>query len=113
MNEFLVYGLIGGAIPDLLRIINNRYQLQLPSYLRSLNFYMGFFFLLVLGMVTVQLLGANSITEALSYGYSAPQIISGLLGNFAKAPKKIIVKRDLIPLQNTDRPLKILDFWRY
>lgn len=113
MNEFLVYGLIGGAIPDLLRIINNRYQLQLPSYLRSLNFYMGFFFLLILGMVTVQLLGANNITEALSYGYSAPQIISGLLGNLAKTPKKIIEKRDLIPIQNADQSLKILEFWRY
>lgn len=113
MNEFLVYGLIGGAIPDLLRIINNRYQLQLPTYLRSLNFYMGFFFLLVLGMVTVQLLGANSITEALSYGYSAPQIISGLLGNFAKDPKKILVKRELNPINNKEIPFKILDFWKY
>lgn len=113
MNEFLVYGLIGGAIPDLLRIINNRYQLQLPTYLRSLNFYMGFFFLLVLGMVTVQLLGANSITEALSYGYSAPQIISGLLGNFAKDPKKILVKRELNPINNKEIPIKILDFWKY
>ena len=113
MNEFLFYGLIGGAIPDLLRIINNRYQLQLPTYLRSLNFYMGFFFLLVLGMVTVQLLGANSITEALSYGYSAPQIISGLLGNLAKTPKNILEKRDLSSNQNIDRRLKILDFWRY
>ena len=54
MNEFLLYGLIGGSIPDLLRIINNRYQLSLPVYLKSINFYIGFIFLLILGMVTVQ-----------------------------------------------------------
>lgn len=113
MNEFIVYGLIGGAIPDLLRIINNRYQLQLPAYLRSLNFYIGFTFLLVLGMVTVQLLSANSIIEALSYGYSAPQIISGLLGNFAKAPKKMADKRNLSPILTSNTPLRILEFWKY
>ena len=113
MNEFLLYGLIGGAIPDLLRIINNRYQLSLPGYLKSINFYVGFIFLLVLGMVTVQLLEANSITEALSYGYSAPQVISGLLGNMSKTQK--IGKKNRSMLESPRMPNKFttLDFWKW
>lgn len=114
MNEFLIYGLIGGAIPDLLRIINNRYQLQLPGYLKSINFYVGFLFLLVLGIITVQLMNAKSITEALSYGYSAPQIISGFLGNLTKSSKNVSDKRSVSsPSVVKMEKLKILDFWKF
>ena len=113
MNEFLLYGLIGGAIPDLLRLINNRYQLSLPGYLKSINFYVGFIFLLILGMVTVQLLGANSITEALSYGYSAPQVISGLLGNMSKTPKSGNEKRSIPISPQMPEKFSILDFWKW
>lgn len=80
MNEFFWYGLIGGALPDLIRIVNNRYNQSLPDYLKSPSFYIGFTVLLVLGVGTVQVLGADSIQEALALGYSAPQVISSLLG---------------------------------
>lgn len=113
MNEFLLYGLIGGAIPDLLRIINNRYQLSLPGYLKSINFYVGFIFLLVLGMVTVQLLHANSITEALSYGYSAPQVISGLLGNMSKTQKNGKEKRSMLESLQAPEKFNTFDFWKW
>lgn len=113
MNEFLLYGLIGGAIPDLLRIINNRYQLSLPGYLKSINFYVGFIFLLILGMVTVQLLQAGSITEALSYGYSAPQVISGLLGNMSKTQKTGKDKRSMPESPRMPDIFSILDFWKW
>ena len=111
MNEFLLYGLIGGAIPDLLRIINNRYQLSLPGYLKSINFYVGFIFLLILGMVTVQLLQANSITEALSYGYSAPQVISGLLGNMSKTQKIGKEKRSMPESPQLPNKFTTFEFW--
>ena len=113
MNEFLLYGLIGGAIPDLLRIINNRYQLSLPAYLKSINFYIGFIFLLVLGMVTVQLIQANSITEALSYGYSAPQVISGLLGNISKSQKTGKEKRSMPESPRMPDKFTTFDFWKW
>jgi hypothetical protein len=63
-------------------------------------------------MITVQLLGAKSVPEALSYGYSAPQIISGLLGNLAKNPGKLTGKRDLSPSENTERFPGIFKFWK-
>ena len=113
MNEFLLYGLIGGAIPDLLRIINNRYQQSLPAYLKSINFYVGFIFLLILGMVTVQLLEANSITEALSYGYSAPQVISGLLGNMSKTQKTGKVNRSMPESPQIPDKFTTLEFWKW
>jgi len=113
MNEFPLYGLIGGAIPDLLRIINNRYQLSLPGYLKSINFYVGFIFLLILGMVTAQLLEANSITEALSYGYSAPQVISGLLGNMSKTQKIGKEKRSMPESPQIPDKFTTLEFWKW
>ena len=113
MNEFLLYGLIGGAIPDLLRIINNRYQLSLPGYLKSINFYVGFIFLLILGMVTLKLLESNSITEALSYGYSAPQVISGLLGNMSKTQKTGKEKRSMPESPRIPEKFSTLDFWNW
>ena len=113
MNEFLLYGLIGGAIPDLLRIINNRYQLSLPAYLKTINFYVGFIFLLILGMVTVQLLEANSITEALSYGYSAPQVISGLLGNMSKTQKTGKENRSMPESPQIPDKFTTLEFWKW
>ena len=111
--NFFFYGLIGGAIPDLLRIINNRYQLSLPGYLKSINFYVGFIFLLILGMVTVQLLESNSITEALSYGYSAPQVISGLLGNMSKTQKTGKEKRSMPESPRIPEKFSTLDFWNW
>jgi len=112
MNEFLLFGLIGGALPDILRMVNNRYQPALPGYLRSGNFYVGFVLLLLLGMATVQWLDAGSATEALSYGYSAPQVISGLLGNFAKSARSGSVKRNQ-PLIPEEQPAwGLLDFWK-
>ena len=56
-----MYGLIGGLIPDAIRIINNRYNPVLPEYLKSPSFYIGTLLLVVLG------------------GGSAPQIVSSVL----------------------------------
>jgi hypothetical protein len=81
--------------------------------LKSINFYVGFIFLLVLGMVTVQLLEANSITEALSYGYSAPQVISGLLGNMSKTQKTGKEKRSMPESPQIPDKFTTLEFWKW
>ncbi len=74
-----LYGLIGGLIPDAIRIINNRYNPVLPEYLKSSSFYIGTLLLVVLGGGAAFLLQADSVVDALAMGYSAPQIVSSVL----------------------------------
>lgn len=74
-----MYGLIGGLIPDAIRIINNRYNPVLPEYLKSPSFYIGTLLLVVLGGGSAFLLQADSVVDALAMGYSAPQIVSSVL----------------------------------
>lgn len=74
-----LYGLIGGLLPDAIRIINNRYNPVLPEYLKSPSFYIGTLFLVVLGGGAAFLLQADSVVDALAMGYSAPQIVSSVL----------------------------------
>jgi hypothetical protein len=64
-------------------------------------------------MVTVQLLEANSITEALSYGYSAPQVISGLLGNMSKTKKIVKEKRSMPESPQIPDKFTTLEFWKW
>jgi hypothetical protein len=78
-DMIFLYGLVGGLIPDAIRIVNNRYNPQLPDYLKSVNFYVGTLLLVGMGGAAAWLLKADSITDALAMGYSAPQIISSLL----------------------------------
>src|ERR1700689_1619107 len=75
----LLGGCAGGALPDVIRIVRSRHQLTLPRYLRSVNFWIGFGLLLVLGIAAAWLGEAKEIKEALAYGFSAPEIISRLL----------------------------------
>ncbi|MBK7474647.1 MAG: hypothetical protein IPI11_00975 [Haliscomenobacter sp.] len=79
MDMTFLYGLIGGLLPDAIRIINNRYNPVLPEYLKSPSFYIGTLFLVVLGGGAAFLLQADSVVDALAMGYSAPQIVSSVL----------------------------------
>lgn len=75
-------GCLGGAVPDLLRIIKNRYKANLPKYLRSANFWIGLVILIGIGGLTAWILEATTAKDALLYGYAAPQILSSLAGSF-------------------------------
>lgn len=90
-NMVFLYGLAGGLLPDAIRIINNRYNPQLPEYMKSVNFYVGIVLLVLLGGGAAYLLKADSVVDALAMGYSAPQIVSSFLSQKANqiAPPQI------------------------
>src|SRR5512143_2378993 len=75
-------GCLGGALPDLLRILKNRYKAGLPKYLRTANFWIGLVILIGIGGLTAWILGAASAKDALFYGYASPQVLSNLAGSF-------------------------------
>ena len=57
-------GCLGGAVPDLLRIIKNRYKANLPKYLRSANFWIGLVILIGIGGLTAWILEATTAKDA-------------------------------------------------
>jgi hypothetical protein len=77
----VVGGCVGGAIPDAIRIVQGRYSGPLPGYVWTVNFWLGFILLLLLGGFASWLGDAKAIKEALAYGFAAPEIISRLLSS--------------------------------
>jgi hypothetical protein len=83
----------GGAIPDIIRFAKGRYKEELPAHYKSLNFWIGFAFLVALGGLAAGLGGATDPKAALAYGFGAPEIISRLLSSgpvVMSGPQKII-----------------------
>ncbi len=82
----VILGAAGGALPDVLRLIEGRHG-QLPSYLSSVYFWFSLVLLVVLG-------GAVGYGQALAFpgseddwiralavGYTAPSVVSKLLSD--------------------------------
>ncbi|MGH7741604.1 MAG: hypothetical protein ACRENS_06225 [Candidatus Eiseniibacteriota bacterium] len=76
-TEHLIWGVAGGLVPDLLRIIAARTG-PVPSYLKSRFFFVSLALLALLGGLAVGLIGAGSPKEAFAIGFAAPEIISRL-----------------------------------
>jgi len=85
---FLV-GCLGGVLPDILRIIRNRLDPNLPAYLKSINFWVGLVLLVLLGGATAWILEAASAKDALVYGFASPQIISQLVGSLQVKKERV------------------------
>lgn len=77
--SMVAFGCLGGALPDTIRLIQNRYKTELPDYVKTLSFVLGFGLLVVLGGLAAWLGGAKLAKEALAYGFGAPEIITRLL----------------------------------
>ena len=74
-------GCLGGVLPDVLRILKNRYKAALPNYLHGVNFWIGLVLLMAVGGLTSWILAAESAQAALIYGYASPQVLSNLAGS--------------------------------
>jgi|SRR5947209_6664712 len=73
----IIFGCVGGLLPDVLRIIKSRHDAP-PAYLRSRMFYGGLLLLVAIGGLAAWLLGAHEAKEAVAYGFAAPELISKL-----------------------------------
>lgn len=72
-------GCVGGLLPDILRVIKNRHDNSLPSYLKRVNFWLGVVLMVALGGFATWLLEATDAKEAVTFGFAAPQVISSLV----------------------------------
>lgn len=74
----ILYGCIGGLIPDTLRFIKNRHRKSFPRYFSYPRFWVGLALLAAAGALTCVVLNPDEVTEALAYGFAAPEILSKL-----------------------------------
>jgi hypothetical protein len=85
-TEIVLWGCLGGALPDVLRLIGDRYR-GAPAYLRQWFFWASLALLVGLAGLATYLLSPSRIIDAVAIGFSAPEILSNALG--AKKPRMI------------------------
>lgn len=78
-TETILWGCVGGLLPDVLRLIGQRYQ-EPPYYLKRWFFWFSLMLLVVVAGVAVHLLAPTRIIDAVAIGFSAPEILSSALG---------------------------------
>lgn len=74
-------GCAGGALPDIIRVAQNRYRGELSVYLKTLSFWIGVMALVALGGLAAWLGEAKEAKEALAYGFGGPALLSRLLSS--------------------------------
>src|SRR5512139_3912402 len=79
LPHMLLWGALGGVLPDVIRLVRQRHNEALPAYLKRRNFYVGLVLAVVLGAAAAALLDASSVAEALAYGFGAPELLTRLL----------------------------------
>jgi hypothetical protein len=77
--EIFGLGCLGGLMPDILRLIRGRYD-GAPKYLQTGFFWAMLIILALLGGGVAVGLAADSVKEALTFGFTAPEVISRLFG---------------------------------
>ncbi len=77
-SDMFLLGCAGGLLPDVLRLIKNRYEKLEKVYLQP-SFWLGLALLVGLGGLCAWLGGATDFKAALAFGYGAPEAISKLL----------------------------------
>jgi purine-cytosine permease-like protein len=86
LSHTLLWGAVGGVLPDAIRLVKERHNEALPPYVKSLNFYVGLVLAVALGAATAALLGAASVQEALACGFGAPEILTRLFSSPGTGP---------------------------
>ena len=81
MNTLIIFGLVGGALPDVLRIIKGKYE-QMPGYFKNGMFYFGLLLQIAVGGFVIYLLKPTNELQAVLMGYAAPSILTNLASKF-------------------------------
>ena len=85
--QIVALGCVGGALPDVLRVIEKRHE-PMPDFLKRRIFWIGLGLLVAIGGAAAYLLAPTRVVDALAIGFSAPSVFSGLLAD--KNPARTI-----------------------
>jgi hypothetical protein len=82
--QAILWGCLGGLLPDVLRLIKLKYK-GAPNYLFDWFFWVSVMLLIGIAALAVYLLSPARVIDAVAIGFSAPEILSKALG--ARAPR--------------------------
>ncbi|QHT65329.1 hypothetical protein GXP67_00890 [Rhodocytophaga rosea] len=111
-DTFLWLGLLGGIIPDTLRIIQERYTSNIPNYFKQPMFWIGLILQMGLGALVTWLLAPTTGIQALLIGYSAPSILTKLASKFNIDDHDQQDKGENKGLQYNNTSFSLLRWWK-
>jgi hypothetical protein len=77
-SAVVLWGMLGGLLPDLIRLAKSRHEFDWPGFLARPGFWVGLLALVIIGGVAALLGSANQIREAVIFGFAGPEVISRL-----------------------------------
>jgi hypothetical protein len=77
--SLILWGALGGLLPDIIRFIKNRFSGEFKGFYRSAAYWIGLLLLSCLGGLVVFLLKPEEIIYALGMGYCAPNLLTSIL----------------------------------
>jgi hypothetical protein len=77
-QEVLLFGMAGGLLPDVIRIVRERHDPAVPPFLKSPKFYLSLALGVLLGGFAAWLLQAGTTKDAVIYGFAAPELMTRL-----------------------------------
>lgn len=77
-STVVLWGMLGGLLPDLIRLAKSRHEFDWPGFLARPGFWVGLIALVIIGGVAALLGSANQIREAVIFGFAGLEVISKL-----------------------------------
>jgi hypothetical protein len=102
LESTLVLGFVGGLLPDLIRLIRDRDNPEWKAFAKTAKFWLSLLALALLGAFIAWLLDAASKKDAVIYGFTAPEVLSKLVGSSAKESDRSVTER---------RTMTIREWW--
>jgi hypothetical protein len=87
-QEVLLFGMAGGLLPDVIRLVRERHDPTIPPFLKSPKFYLSLALGLLLGGFAAWLLQAGTTKDAVIYGFAAPELMTRLASSGSPAPEE-------------------------
>ncbi len=84
MTNFYLIAALGALVPDMIKIVEGKYNPSLPDHLKNVNFWMAMIGQILLGFITVFLLKEQIATNvaAAACGFGGATILTKLLASF-------------------------------
>jgi hypothetical protein len=101
MTNIYLMAAIGAIIPELIKLVEGKYNPSLPTHFKNLNFWLALIGQILLGVFTVFLLEKQITTNvaAAACGFGGSTILTKILSSFSPSPNR----KGLEPISQNDK----------
>lgn len=79
LTELIGCSFLGALLPDVIRIIKNKDNVDIPEFLKHPNFWLSLSLLIIISIVANLLASPKTVQEAIAFAYGAPEFLSKIL----------------------------------